>query len=154
MTVANLVTGTVAGFVLVIDPNNEKGKYERIEYSDATLMDERINRLRREDTAFYKANRHLNYDPTEENFRTLYRRDDDGEIEEEFAFDPSGETKVGDAAYKAMCKCGAVSWFTLRKSLHEPTPSGKYTCADCNASDSSIHDHDFTHYDGMQEREY
>lgn len=69
MTVTALITGTVAGFVLVIDPNNEKGKYERIEYKDASEMTEKQQGISREETARYNADTQ-NYDPMEQLFFT------------------------------------------------------------------------------------
>lgn len=151
MTATKLVTGTVAGFVLVIDPENEKGKFEQLNFDDATKMSTRISELMRADNEFYKANPRLNYDPTETRFWTEFKRDDDGEIEQEFSYDPSGKTVIGTRAYRGMCKCGAISWMKFNDS--NPHPDGTFTCADCNKEDPGL-DYDFTNYDGMQEREY
>jgi len=153
MTAIQLITGTVSGFVLVIDPNNENGKFEKIEYSDAAQMSTHVARLNREQVADYNANLNSrNWNPTETLYCTLYRRDDNGEVEQENGFDVSGKTNVGDPAYKAVCKCGKISWFKHRKGACEPTPSGTYTCEDCNVPDER--QFDFSNYDDPREREY
>ncbi|MES2213663.1 MAG: hypothetical protein V4473_02380 [Patescibacteria group bacterium] len=156
MTATKQITGIVAGFVLVIDPENEKGKLETIRFDDATKMSACMSELTRSETAYYKANPRLNYDPTETRFWTEYKRDDNGQIEKEFSYDPSGNTKVGGLAYRMTCKCSKNAWFIRRPSeFAADLPATSYICEDCPVSDDTrIHDHDFTNYDGMQEREY
>jgi hypothetical protein len=119
MTAIQMITGTVSGFVLVIDPNNTKSKFERVEYSDAAQMNAHVSRLNREQVADYNANlQNRNWDPTETLYCTLYRRDDNGEIEQENGFDLSGKTNVGDPAYKAVCKCGKTMRADAFQHLH------------------------------------
>lgn len=150
MTAIELITGTVAGFALVIDPNNGKGKCEDIKFAEAASMKARISELNRENAAGQNADPR-NYDPIETLYFTLYRRDDNGTEEREQGFN-FGATNVGDTAHKKFCKCGKSSWWKNRPGWSmNPT----FVCEDCNKSDDeSIIDPDLTNYDGMQEREY
>ncbi|MDE2018950.1 MAG: hypothetical protein KGJ13_01235 [Patescibacteria group bacterium] len=150
MTTTSLITGTVAGFALVIDPANEKGKRERIECPDFASIKARVLQLHRENVAAYNADPR-NYDPIETHYFTLYRRDDNGATEEDQAFDLSGNTNVGDAAHKKFCKCGKSSWWKNREGWSQ---SPSYTCEDCNKPEDDGYGGDFSDYDGGQEREY
>ena len=152
MTATNLITGTVAGFVLVIDPENEKGKYGKVEYLDFTLMNACVSELRRKQFTDYNADPQ-NYDPIETLYYTLYKRDNDNCVEQEEGFDTSGNTQVGTIAHKLTCKCGKTAWF---KQLSKRTESSTYVCEDCDAvtCDDGFAFADFTNYDGEQEREY
>jgi hypothetical protein len=147
-----LITGTVAGFVLVIDPNNEKGKQERIEYKDATEMNAKQSIISREEIARYNADTR-NYDMMPMLFFTQYKRDDNGVITEEEGFSPSGDVKVGDPAHLAKCKCGKTSWFKIHKDTGAYI-TGEYTCEDCNDNGGNEINDDFTNYDGRNVREY
>jgi len=95
----------------------------------------------------------LNYDPTEMAFCTLYRSDDNAEVEQEESYDPSGKTKIHDAAHKKFCKCGKSSWWNNRPGW---SMESVYTCEDCDTvtCDDGLVMADFTNYDGSQEREY
>ena len=152
MTAIALITGTVAGFVLVIDPNNEKGKRERIEYKDATEMNAKQKVISREEIVRYNAYTR-NYDMMAMLFFTQYKRDDNGVITEEEGFSPSGDVKVGDPAHLTKCKCGKTSWFKTHRDTGAYL-TGEYTCEDCpNGDENDIND-DFTNYDGRNVREY
>jgi hypothetical protein len=144
-TAAAVITGTVAGFVLVIDPDNNKGLYERVEFSDATVMEAHSRQIERADNA---RNQDINHYATGQIFFTVYRRDDNGEMEPSEGADLSGKTSVGASGYKKFCRdCNTPMWFSGLPSI------GSYRCSDCIESDD-VSDMDFTNYDGMQEREY
>ncbi|MBI3888711.1 hypothetical protein HY311_02875 [Candidatus Nomurabacteria bacterium] len=151
--VANLIIGTVAGFVLVIDPNNEKGKRERIEYNDAVEMNTKQHGIWLEEVRRFNADT-KNYDMMVMQFFTQYKREDNGIITEEEGFSQSGDVKVGDATHIASCGCGKTSWFKINKDSGAYL-TGKYTCEDCgDKEDREDSRYDRTNYDGSQEREY
>ena len=146
---ATLITATVAGFVLVIDPENKLNRYEKFESVDAGETLKKFNQWRREAVNHYNAN--LNNRDWEELLvasSTQYRLQD-GTVETEEGFNLMDTTKVGDRHYKATCRCGATSWI---KFPDYGQPAGHFLCADCNRGDNDFDD--FTNYDGMQEREY
>lgn len=156
---ATLTMATVVRFVLIIDPNNEKGKNETIEFTDAADLSAKRTELQREEVAYYKAHPRENYDPMETSFFTEYRRDDDGTIfkQDSYSIPMSGRPsrKAGDKSYLVTCKCGKTNWSDLPDDEeYRRYISDKYVCENCNRGDDDISRYDFTNYDGMQEREY
>ena len=139
------VTGKVAGFVLVVDPDNDRGEYERIPFTKLPALWERVRYV--ESACDKHSSDGGDCFPTETLCYTQFRRDDNGEIEEQEGADASGDTNIGDAYTKLTCKCGQTAW----------TPSylggdTGYVCEDCNTGDDFSSD--FTNYDGRREREY
>lgn len=152
MVATTLITGTVAGFVLVIDPNNEKGKKERIEFQNALEMSAKQRPIYLQEVEKYNADTQ-NYDMMSMLFYTQYKRNDNGVITEEEGYSPSGDVKVGDPVHLATCKCGKKSWFKTHPGDGSYL-TGTYTCEDCpDNSQNDIND-DFTNYDGRNVREY
>jgi hypothetical protein len=117
MTATTLTTGTVAGFVLIIDPVNETGKYEKLRFSNADEMSARlaqIQKLRRFETECY----------------ALFQPTDSDETERDYSFEPSSGAKVGDLAYKMVCRCcNGISWFLDYESRPQ---SSSYLCDVCS----------------------
>ena len=139
------VTGKVAGFVLVVDPDNNRSEYERIPFEDLPALWERVRYV--ESACDSHSSDGGDCFPTAMLYYTQFRRDDNGEIEEQEGADVSGKTKVGDAYHNLVCKCGDSSW----------TPSylgggTEHVCEKCNTGDDFSSD--FTNYDGRNEREY
>ena len=132
MTTEAPITGIVLGFLLIIDPDNEKGKYERLEFLDATAMDARMQQITQEDKELYRTDPTLSYVPTEQEPYTIYLRDDNSELDADEGFDPSGKVKVGDAGYRVTCAdCSFGTWFP------GPAKERFYRCSDCREQDLS-----------------
>jgi hypothetical protein len=157
---ATLTTATVVRFVLIIDPNNEKGKKETFEFTDAADLSAKRTEFQKEEIAYYKAHPNENYDPMEHHFFTEYRRDDDGTIfqQDSYSVPMKGRPsrKAGDKSRLVTCKCGKTDWldFPPKDEIRDYPVTGEYVCEDCNRGDDDISRHDFTNYDGMQEPEY
>lgn len=154
-----LTTATLVRFVLIIDPNNEKGKKERLVFLDAANLSAKRTELQREEIAYYKAHPAENYDPMETSFFTEYSRDDDGTIfqQNSYSIPMSGRPsrKSGDKSYLVTCKCGKTNWSDLPdEEEYRSHITGEYVCENCNRDGDDISLYDFTNYDGSQEREY
>lgn len=123
--VNSLITGTVVGFVLVVDPKNEKGLLDKVFYEDACAMHKHAEAFAKSERVFYSRNADLKHDPTAMVFLTQFRRDDNGVIEEQTGFDPSGNTQIGDIFLRLACRCGKAEW------SQQCPPSGGYICEIC-----------------------
>src|SRR5687768_16743685 len=92
---AKIITGKVSGFVLVVDPNNDRHEYERILFDDAKAFWEKVGAV--EDECSSHASDGGDCFPTDMLYYTQFRRDDNGAVEEQEGVGVSGDTKIGDA---------------------------------------------------------
>lgn len=131
MTTIGVITGTVAGFVLILDPDNSDGRYERLEFSDAIAMAAHADQIDRDDVARFKENPNPRFIGTAHQYYTVYQRTDNGEMEPSEGYDPTGKVKVGDLGYKTFCReCHAPMWL-----IGDPS-TGNYRCGDCCESEN------------------
>jgi len=114
------VMGLVSGFLLIIDLENLRDKYERVVFSDTLGIAARVKQIEAADLQ------------TSTDYFTLIRREDTGEVEEYEGIDFSGKTEVGECRVKLFCKCGKSEWF----QNHKYAPASRtFECEECGGID-------------------
>lgn len=141
------VEGKVAGFLIIRNGN------ERLEYATPEAMAAEVNRVREIEREFWKKHPRsctgTEYStagiPADEYF-TLMRHDDNGQVEEQGGADYTGKTKIGDPFIKKFCEsCGGNPvWF----QYEERSAHYLFKCETCVDKDIE------GHHDGGLEREY
>ena len=121
------VLGKVAGFVLVIDPENKRGKRERVEFSDLNLLTKRAHAACEE--------MFVSESPRVALF-TVFQTTS-GELEEQEGIDPI--RPLGSPAVKVFCKdrdCeNPVGWTT---GYRDPRGSLCGSCRERQAEDADV----------------
>lgn len=140
------IPGVVAGWTLIIDPEHQDNRFERIEFDDVQALRDHKKKF---DDAEAKAEAETEgYWGVSALMFTRFRYPDGSQKEEEglFSLMSGTQANIGDRFLRIFCaKCQQGAWF----------PEGvseTYTCGDCvGGGTGSL---EFNNADGSQEIEY